>query len=173
MDTRTFWMLIGTAHENSGGDMDKQLELLIDALSQLPDQELMGFDRLLWDMMAKAYRADLWEAAWVIGCGCGDDGFDDFRAWLISQGQNIYEEALRDPDSLADVVEKDRRFDTQDGRLATVASEAHERKTGHWKILVGYSAPLTLEGELGPETEVPPEKFPRIAAKLGDCDELV
>ena len=36
--------------------------------------------------------------------GCSDDGFIDFRAWLIAQGREVYFAALADPDSLADVV---------------------------------------------------------------------
>lgn len=35
--------------------------------------------------------------------GCSDDGFIDFRAWLIAQGKEVYLNALRDPDTLAEV----------------------------------------------------------------------
>ena len=35
--------------------------------------------------------------------GCSDDGFIDFRAWLIAQGREVYLAALADPDSLTDV----------------------------------------------------------------------
>ncbi|EKC76209.1 hypothetical protein LEA_04821 [human gut metagenome] len=35
--------------------------------------------------------------------GCSDDGFIDFRAWLIAQGKEVYMNALRDPDTLADI----------------------------------------------------------------------
>ena len=34
---------------------------------------------------------------------CSDDGFIDFRAWLIAQGKEVYLSALKDPDTLADI----------------------------------------------------------------------
>ena len=34
--------------------------------------------------------------------------FHDFRAWLISQGRDVYMDALRDPDTLAAVVPDSR-----------------------------------------------------------------
>lgn len=46
----------------------------------------------------------MWDAAEIIKeYGCSDDGFIDFRAWLIAQGKEVYLAALADPDSLAEV----------------------------------------------------------------------
>ncbi|MDE7244669.1 MAG: DUF4240 domain-containing protein, partial [Oscillospiraceae bacterium] len=45
----------------------------------------------------------LWSAATILCDGCSDDGFLDFRAWLIAQGKEVYLAALKDPDSLADI----------------------------------------------------------------------
>jgi hypothetical protein len=42
-----------------------------------------------------------WAAAYLIGGGCSDDGFIDFRAGLIAQGHAWYEMAVASPDSLA------------------------------------------------------------------------
>ena len=39
----------------------------------------------------------------MCGNDCSDDGFIDFRAWLIAQSNEVYLAALADPDSLADV----------------------------------------------------------------------
>jgi hypothetical protein len=36
----------------------------------------------------------------LINGGMSDDGFTDFRYWLISRGRDVYERALADPDSL-------------------------------------------------------------------------
>ena len=59
------------------------------------------------DLLDKAYVATLWDAADIIGCGCSDDGFWDFRGWLIAQGQKVYENALSDPESLLDLIDVD------------------------------------------------------------------
>ena len=59
--------------------------------------------------------------------GCSDDGFIDFRAWLIAQGREVYFAALADPDSLADVVPYgDCCFE----QLSYVGDYAYEQLTG-------------------------------------------
>ena len=41
--------------------------------------------------MGKAYIAEWWDVAFIMASdwGCSDDGFKDFRAWLIAQGQDV------------------------------------------------------------------------------------
>ena len=63
--------------------------------------------------MAEAYRWDLWAAAYLIQGGCSDDGFEYFCDWLISLGKHRFEAALRNPDSLAEVIEDE---DDEEGR---------------------------------------------------------
>ena len=50
--------------------------------------------------MDRAYRQELWGAAYLINGGCSDDGFVYFLGWLIAQGRDVYQAALPDPDSL-------------------------------------------------------------------------
>jgi hypothetical protein len=50
-----------------------------------------------------AYTRSLWGAAYVMHGGCSDDSFSDFRATLISHGRTIYDAALADTESLADL----------------------------------------------------------------------
>ena len=49
-----------------------------------------------------AYKYGLWSAVRLMGHAT-DDGFTDFRAWLISQGKEAYFAALKEPDTLADL----------------------------------------------------------------------
>lgn len=59
--------------------------------------------------------------------GCSDDGFIDFRAWLIAQGKEVYMNALRDPDTLADIEPYgDCCFEC----LSYVGDYAYEQLTG-------------------------------------------
>lgn len=39
--------------------------------------------------------------------GCSDDGFKYFRDWLISEGQEVYESAVAEPDSLVSFAKRD------------------------------------------------------------------
>jgi hypothetical protein len=52
--------------------------------------------------MSCSYLGSLWAAAYRINGDCSDDGFDYFRDWLITQGRDMFEAAVADPDALAD-----------------------------------------------------------------------
>ncbi|WP_030383817.1 DUF4240 domain-containing protein [Streptomyces sp. NRRL S-241] len=99
MDKQTFWKLIETARADAEpqGVASRAAQLLADN----PEAEIAAAQQVLWDLLAESYRAPLWAAAYVINGGCSDDGFDYFRGWLLTQGQEAFESALADPDSLA------------------------------------------------------------------------
>ena len=101
------------------------LELI---LSKLSSTEIEAFARAQEDLMRRSYRWDLWGAAFVINSGCSDDGFDYFRGWLMLQGRDVWEAALRDPESLADVSFEG---DAECEDVLYAASQAYEQVAGH------------------------------------------
>jgi hypothetical protein len=103
MDRDAFWRVIDACAEACGNPDDFE-DLLREQLEEFEDDELLGFDREFRLLSAEAYDWGLWGAAYVIGGGCSDDSFADFRTWLISQGQDAFDSALADPDSLADLA---------------------------------------------------------------------
>jgi hypothetical protein len=107
MDEATFWKLIDQSRETADADPDEQLEHLEAMLRDLAPEEIVDFDRLFTEFHQQAYTWPLWGAAYLIGGGCSDDGFMDFRGWLISRGKKVYDTALASPDSLAGVVGED------------------------------------------------------------------
>jgi hypothetical protein len=107
MESEDFWQLIDKSLSASGGDPEEQLEKLEELLRDLDPGDIVEFDRLFAEFHNDAFTWSLWGAAYVIGGGCSDDGFTDFRGWLIARGQKVYEAALASPDSLADVVDED------------------------------------------------------------------
>jgi hypothetical protein len=170
MDVTTFWNFIDKARDESGGDTSKQAELLVNSLASLSLEEIFAFERIWDDVMDFAYDAALWDAAYIIGCGCGDDGFWDFRAWLIAQGKQTYEEALANPESLVDLIKIDK--DAQEGALIYVVMKAYEQKMGE-EIPIRESKvnrPLAqLKGTHWGIDRVE-ARFPKLTAKFGDCD---
>lgn len=127
MDLSTFWHILAVSRAAAGSDPDTHIRLLREELMSLPPAEIVEFDRIFREHMARAYDWNLWGAAYVIGGGCSDDGFTDFRAWLVSKGQEVYELALNNPDSLADVLD-DKDGDAQFEEFTYVASQAWEQK---------------------------------------------
>lgn len=104
MDPDAFWGLIAGAKRECGQDMGASLQWLTERLTALGPQQAQDFHDILHGYKHLAYKYGLWTAATMMcGNGCSDDGFMDFRAWLIAQGKEVYLAALADPDSLADV----------------------------------------------------------------------
>src|SRR5690242_15781126 len=100
MNESTFWGLIEKAKAGSKGDPDQQVALLQKSLEPLSEADILDFDRLFHVQMYQSYTRDLWAAAYIINGGCSDDAFDYFRAWLISRGQQVFSNALKDPETL-------------------------------------------------------------------------
>jgi hypothetical protein len=80
----TFWRPLARARAASGGDLDEQVTRLTTRLAALSPAEIVAFDDLIWTMLTRAYRHDLWAAAYLINGGCSDDRFDSFIGWLIA-----------------------------------------------------------------------------------------
>ena len=120
----TFWELIAQAKEHPGGPSEWLMEQLVD----LGPAQAKKFDDIACAYTSLAYQYGLWTAASVMERGgCTDDGFIDFRDWLIAQGKDVYMAALKDPDSLADAPDyADQRFDC----LPHMGNRAYEELTG-------------------------------------------
>jgi hypothetical protein len=98
-----FWNLVQAVHHDSDGDMDLKCKLLDERLRKLTCDEVRAFGEHFGKLVYRAYSWELWAAAFIIGHGCSDDSFMDFRSALISMGRDVFENALVDPESLADI----------------------------------------------------------------------
>lgn len=134
-------------------------------------EEIVAFQKHFDTFHAQAYRWDLWGAAYVIGGGCSDDGFIDFRAWLIARGQKVFEAALKNPESLTGVVTEDDG-DCQFEGFQYVASEVWEEKTGRGMDDFPRSDVPCPDEPVGQqwseEGDDLRQRFPKLWAKFGD-----
>ena len=128
INKESFWDLIHEAKNACGQDMDAMLAYLKDRLVSMGPTQAQNFHDIIHVYEDLADKFGLWDAAGIMKeYGCSDDGFIDFRAWLIAQGREVYFAALADPDSLADVVPYgDCRFE----QLSYVGEYAYEQLTG-------------------------------------------
>ncbi len=121
-------------------------------LRKLTPKELVSYQEHFDTLAREAYRWDLWGAAYILGGGCSDDGFIDFRYGLIAKGKEVYESAIKDPDSLADLTIR-----------GEIANE-----------LFGYAAEELYE-ELTDQDEMPrlppPKKRPKPLGEEWDFDD--
>ena len=128
INKESFWDLIHEAKNACGQDMDAMMDFLKDRLVSMGPEQAQNFHDILHAYQDLADKFGLWDAAGVMKeYGCSDDGFIDFRAWLIAQGRDVYLSALADPDSLAGVIPYgDCCFET----LSYVGDYAYEQLTG-------------------------------------------
>ncbi|CAM5234730.1 hypothetical protein SALBM135S_06778 [Streptomyces alboniger] len=131
MDETEFWEIVDRTREAAGGDPEDHAELLVERLVGSDPDAVLDFARHFEARYNRAYRWDLWGAAWVLLGGASDDAFDYFRCWLIGQGRTVYEGAVHDPDALADLLDDfDEDLDGDGEDLGYAADEAYEQLTG-------------------------------------------
>jgi hypothetical protein len=100
MDITGFWDLIEAARASAGPGKPFH-QALTDLLAARTREEILQYQDRFDEMYLAVYRWDMWAAAYLIGDGCSDDSFMDFRAGLIAQGHDWYRRAAASPDSLA------------------------------------------------------------------------
>lgn len=171
MDETEFWEIIDTTREAADGDPEDHADLLVERLLQLDPDSVLDFARHFESRYNRAYHWDLWGAAAVLLDGASDDAFDYFRCWLIGQGREIFEGAVHDPDSLAELLDDfDERVDGDGEELGYAADEAYEQLTGVVAPALGIAAqpaeptgtPLDFENEAALA-----ERFPRLSERFG------
>lgn len=175
----TFWTLIGQAKEHRGGPN----EWLMEQLVGMGAEQAKTFDAMARVYMDLAYQYGLWTAASVMEQGgCTDDGFLDFRTWLVAQGRDVYMAALKDPDSLADAPPY---HDWQYDSLPLMGDYAYEELTGRSAFddfdpgqYDALAAELEKDIVYGDGIGYPydwldvPAYLPRLCAKYLSADEL-
>jgi hypothetical protein len=158
MNHNEFWEIIDKAREEADGWED-MWDPLVNRLSALDIPDIMLWQRIFGEYQRLSYKNKLWAAAYIINGGCSDDGFDYFRGWLTAQGRTVFLNALKDPESLAEVdsCEEGVEFEYILGAAAT----AYFRKTGASR---DYDA---FDAELG-RHPLPDEAKAAMAAEIGN-----
>jgi hypothetical protein len=149
MDPKRFWDIIAAACQGDGGEPGWE-EGLLRELSTLPPDDILAFVQRYDACVDAADSIDLWGAAYLINGGASDDGFYYFRCWLVGMGRRVYEAALADPDTLADVVKNGEIYELS---LSGTMHEAWQTRTGRSDD--DYFAALS---QLAPLATEPPEQ---------------
>lgn len=131
MTEAEFWQLVTV--DNYFETPEKIGENLKQKLNPLDNQCLAEFDVFFSKKMRQTYTWELWGAAYVIA-GCDSEfAFSEFRCWLISRGEEIYNSAIKNPDSLADFdvfqIQNDMPYPYLD-EYDLIAGLIYEERTG-------------------------------------------
>lgn len=165
-----FWSIIDRVKDSPEPEED-----ILPLLEELPAAELVEYQAHLDRLVTQANRWELWDAAYVMEGGCSDDGFLDFRHGLIAKGKAVFEAALANPDSLADlgpdVVLSNEEF-------AYAALDIYEEKTGEEEMPRPALDALDEDDNdpVGEPSDVDDEdamrvRFPRLTALYLDAED--
>ena len=171
MDQNEFWQLVDTTR----GEADRAAALAA-RLGEYPPDDIVRFRLVYDDLIQAANRVDLWGAAHAINGGCSDEGFNYFREGLIELGRPVFEAAVRDPDSLADVIQPGQPLEGTEG-LGNAPAMAWTAKTGGTEeaFYEAVDAADTRSDRGDPEegewwdfedAEEQRDRLPRLAARL-------
>jgi hypothetical protein len=137
MDERAFWDIIARTREALAettpkglSQEDAQCEALTNILREMPLRDVVAFQWRAWRLSQEAYRWDLMRVALLIEGSCGDDGFAEFRWWLISLGESDFRRALDDPDHLAGIAHLGETTLTFFPLFGLVATDLYEQRSG-------------------------------------------
>ncbi|MCX4822581.1 DUF4240 domain-containing protein [Streptomyces sp. NBC_01142] len=172
MDETEFWEIIDSTRAAAEGDPEDHAELLVERLLQLDPDSVLDFARHFESRYNRAYTWDLWGAAAVLLAGASDDAFDYFRCWLIGQGREVFEGAVHEPDTLAELLEEfDEDIDGDGEELGYAADEAYEQLTGVVAPDLGITAqsaePVGTPFDFDDDAALA-ERFPRLWERFGD-----
>ena len=134
MRTDDFWAVIGRATADRPATPGEVAKRAAADLATHDPEEIVAWARHLDKVMVASGTQDLWAAAYLINGGCSDEGFDNFRGWLIAHGREAVARSVKSPDSLADMAVVRAAADTgavfEAEEVLTIAADAYTQATG-------------------------------------------
>ena len=131
MDKNTFWQVIDVVNSQvAGDDYEGIIRATQERLLTYTPEEIADWGNIQRYYKNMADTGSVFAASCFLNDYMSDDGFIDFRMWLISRGKNVYMAALKNPDTLADLELPEDIQSTMDTRWEVygyVANDAYKQ----------------------------------------------
>ena len=101
MDRDTFWSIVDNARKTVDDTYDVA-PAVTEKLKELTSDEIVSFKQHQYELLDESYRWDIWAVGYIVNGGCSNDGFDYFRAWLMANGRERWETAMKNPEAIGD-----------------------------------------------------------------------
>lgn len=168
MNEKEFWNIIESAGSPDNDDADDQCEAISEALSVNSKEDIIAFHNIYEVILNRAYTWDLMEACYIITHYLSDDGFEDFRNWIILNGQERFENSLKTPDYLASFIKVDDPVEEIIGEaLLYVCEEAYSGEVQELEEHYVYPTQIDIEDNWPPKS-ILQKKYPNLFAKYWD-----
>lgn len=126
--TELFWGLIEES-ANQSETTAEQVVKLGDSLREFKAIEIKRFQSFYCKLMKSLYHWNVWALAYAARDGCSDDAFEEFRTWLILQGNSkLIDTAISTPHLAAPDVPKNP--DLPEASLLFTIGDAYMRRKG-------------------------------------------
>jgi hypothetical protein len=159
IDPSLFWELIASSRADAGS-APEFLDTLQARLAGFRPAQIVAWARHFEKAMSALNHHDTWALAHVSQGGCGDDGFDDFRAWVVSRGRAVFDAVLAmDVATLRPVLEEEPAM--LEGMLY-VAGRAYEEAAGEPLPSI-RTGPAKPKGKPWREEDLP-RRYPALCA---------
>ena len=132
LNEEQYWTMIDHSLKMTQ-DQDQQAQFLISEIKKLSPHEMIGFTLRTHHLLNEMYNSEMWCAGYIMNKGCSDDGFENFRCWIISRGKEMYYQTKANPDYLVNEVVEDRE-EYEFELFGFVADEAFEEITGEYLL---------------------------------------
>ena len=101
MNKDKFWEIIEKVRNQCKDNAEKMVDVLGEELGKYPIEDVQRFSSIFNIYHHIAYKEGLFSIGSMMNhYMMTDDGFIDFRYWLISQGKEVYMNAMKDPMAL-------------------------------------------------------------------------
>ena len=108
----SFWRLIDDSRAKNQESFDSQMDYLILQLSNMTDDEIIGFEKRLREKMIELWNYNIKSLYQILfGKYLSTDNFIYFRLWIISNGKGFFYKAINNTDGLSNQIGKSYKTD--------------------------------------------------------------
>lgn len=157
IDESLFWELIQEIKIISDDKIDFSNRLQ-SKLESFKAEEIKRYEKTFLQKLNDLHQADIWALAFIVRNGCGDDCFDYFKAWIIAQGESVFNAVknMKIFELKSVFTEEDPQFE----EFMYVAQEAYENKKGETMPKPRIKQ-TPLRGDMWEEAELP-KRYPEV-----------
>jgi hypothetical protein len=169
MTEQLFWNIIEESFNETGGqlfkDSEARSESIIRQLDNLSREDLILFNRHFETKVVEADHYNVMALLFIIEGSVTDDPYLYFRCELVGQGRNVFENAIKDTDSLSGILAPDIYLQSE--YFMKLADKAYLKKFGEGNLPSGFANDIygDTQGEDW-EYEDLPIRFPKLCAKF-------
>lgn len=120
MNEMQFWEYIDKA-----SDENDFSDALGDILYGLDLDDIISFKNIFLKKLSDSYIFPLLAANFVISSYVSDDGFKKFRAWLVSKGNSIFQNAIDNPETIAEWLHNDEVDEIEGNEILYIADRVY------------------------------------------------